>query len=217
MTASGRATWAIVRWQARREAGPWIQALVGLVFGLSVLPEYAGAGRATQLGAALFAVVAVGVGGWIALAFGGRQIDELRSLRYYAAPLYGRELARAHAVVPCARALLYVAGLGIGLAIAALVMHRAIPAQSSALVLALVLGQPVTALVALSGCLRRGAGRALYVAMAAVAGCTIELLGIRGDTVALVTALVASAAIGFAALRAFGETLARYDPIDPID
>jgi hypothetical protein len=205
---------AIARWQARREAGPWIQGVVGLVFGLSILPEYARAGRAAQLGGALVAVVAVGVGGWIALAFRRRQVDELRSLRYYAAPLYGRELARAHAIVPCARSLFYVASLAAGLAVAALLMHRPIPPQTAALLIALALGQPITALVALSGCLRRGGDRALYVAMAAVAGCTIELLGIRGDAVALTTALVASVAIGFAALRAFGETLARYDPID---
>jgi len=214
MTAGGRATRAIIRWQARREAGPWLQSLVGLILGLSVLPEYARAGHGPQLLAALVVTVAIGVGGWIALALRPGPVEELRSLRYYAAPLYGRELARAHAIVPCARSLLYVVSLGAGLIIAATLTHAPIPAQSPALLLALALGQPVTAVIVLSGCLRRGRDRALYVAMAAVAGCTIELLGIRGDPLALGAACVAAVALGFAALRALGETLARYDPID---
>lgn len=214
MTAGGRATRAIVKWQARREAGPWLQSLVGLVFGLSVLPEYARPGHAPQLALALVAVVAVGVGGWIVLALRPGPVDELRSLRYYAAPLYGRELARAHAIVPCARSLLYPVSIGAGLAIAATLTHAAIPAQAPALLATLALGQPVTALIVLSGCLRNGRGRALYVAMAALAGCTIELLGVRGDPVAVGAAFIGAVALGFAALRAFGETLARYDPLD---
>jgi hypothetical protein len=213
LTAGGRATRAIVRWQARREAGPWLQSLVGLVLGLSVLPEYARQGGA-QLGAALAVTVAVGVGGSIVLALRPGPVQELRSLRYYAAPLYGRELARAHAIVPCVRSLFFVVSLGAGLTIAAILTHATIPAQSAALLLALALGQPVTAAIVLSGCLRRGRDRALYVAMAAVAGCTIELLGIRGDPAAVGAACVAALALGFAALRALGETLARYDPID---
>jgi hypothetical protein len=104
-------------------------------------------------------------------------------------------------------------GLAAGLTLASL-LGRPVPADAPAMLGALALGQPVTALVALSGCLRRGRARALYAALAIAAGASIELVGVFGGPVALGGSALAAAAIGFAALRAFGETLARYDPAE---
>ena len=214
MTArGGRATLAIVRWQARCELGPWIQCLAGVLFGVSVLPEYAADAGTVRYAVALAVVIVAGVGGWMALAFRPAQVAELTCLRYLAAPLYGRELARAHAIVPCAKALLFPAGIAAGMVVASLLLHRPLPAASGTVLAALALGQPVVALVALCGCLRRGRGRMLYAALAALAGATIESVGIFGGPIALAGAALAACVIGFAALRALGETLARYDPV----
>jgi hypothetical protein len=207
----GRATWAIVRWQLGCQLGPWIAGLAGAVFGAVVLPGLGVASGPLQE-AALSAMVLVAVGGCVALGFRRSQTVELTSLRYFAAPLYGRELARAHALVPCLRALAFPLGLAAGLSVAAL-LQRPVQSDWASLLAALALGQPVAAAIALSGCLRQGRPRALYAVLAVVAGTSIEWIGIFGGPLGLPGAALAAAAIGFAGLRAFGETLARYDPV----
>ena len=122
------------------------------------------------------------------------------------APLFGRQLARAKALVPCVVAALatlaYVAAAGIaGL--------REIPA-TFAIALAAVVPSTLTAL---SATIRSGPSRMLYVVMACVPAqrhCVLALDGIaRSIPGELGFAVLAS----FLALRQYGEALARYDPV----
>jgi hypothetical protein len=212
MTGGSRATLAIVRWQARAQLGPWVPAVAGVLFGLSVLPEYARAAGSLPYALALAAMVLMGVASSAIFGLRRSATIELTSLRYYGAPLYGRELARAHAIMPALRSLLFALGVGAGLGIAAL-LHRDLPPGVPALLVALALGQPVVALIALSGCLRSGSARALYGLLAVGAGCALESAALFGGPAVLAGTAVAAVVAGFFALRAFGETLARYDPV----
>ncbi|MBV9718913.1 MAG: hypothetical protein JOZ77_06315 [Candidatus Eremiobacteraeota bacterium] len=120
------------------------------------------------------------------------------------APLFGRELARAKALVPCVAA-----------AIAALVFIIAQALRGTGglpLTLAIALAALVAAtLTALSATIRRGASRVLYVALAAATSCAAYAF--VAVVHSLVGELVFCAVVAFLALRQYGETLARYDPI----
>lgn len=117
------------------------------------------------------------------------------------APLYGRELARATALVPC---VIVAAALTAYWIVAAVYSHP------SALYAALSL--PVlcaVTLVALCASVRSGAARMLYIAIA----CAIAVVAfVLASNWALASALACVLA-GFIALRQYGEALARYDPV----
>jgi len=120
------------------------------------------------------------------------------------APLFGRQLARAKALVPCAivglATLTYVAA-------ATLAGLRAIPFTLVATLAAVV----PTTLTASCATIRSGAARALYIAMAAaVAGAAFTLASVAAS---LPGELAFSALVSFFALRQYGEALARYDPV----
>jgi len=79
-----------------------------------------------------------------------------------------------------------------------------------------VLATVVATLVSLSSVFRDGMRAALYVGLAvgtvAIIAAAAALQPERATTIAFAIAIV----VGFFALRAFGETLARYDPLpDP--
>jgi hypothetical protein len=115
--------------------------------------------------------------------------------------------------VPCVRLLGTAALIALAFAGLAARAQRAVASGSWQLLIVLILGQLVTTLVAMSGCLRRGRERWLYVGLAVAAGLTIDSIGYAVTPAALGTAVLVAATLGFAALRAFGESLARYDPI----
>jgi hypothetical protein len=124
---------------------------------------------------------------------------------FFAMPLFGRQLARAHAIAPVLGALAIPLGYATGSAL------RGVPLgmQTTAL---LVVATIVAVLVALSSVFRDGLRAALYVGIAIGAVVTIALTALvpeHGLEIALTLAVVE----GFFALRAFGETLARYDPV----
>jgi hypothetical protein len=121
------------------------------------------------------------------------------------APLYGRQLARAHALTAVGVA---VAAPFAVLAVAPL-RHATWPWQN---VVAVLAGSIVAALVGLSGTLRTGAAASAYALFSLVAGGTIALLPLAG--VPMYAWFPLAALLGFLALRAFGETLARYDPLE---
>jgi len=129
----------------------------------------------------------------------------VRDLTYFTAPLYGRQLARAHALTATCVAL--AAPFTI-VAIAA-IRHATWPWPHSVATLA---GSIVAALVALSGTLRRGGAAMTYALLAVAAGALIMALAQAG--VPVYAWLAFAALLGFLALRAFGETLARYDPLE---
>ncbi len=140
----------------------------------------------------------------VAAASAGLEI-RVRDLTYFTAPLYGRQLARAHALTASC-----VAGAA-PVAMLAVAMSRHV-AWSWPNVAALFAGSLIAALVGLSGTLRQGAAAATYALFAFVAGGAIVLLPLAG--VPPYGWLALAALLGFLALRAFGETLARYDPLE---
>lgn len=119
------------------------------------------------------------------------------------APLYGRELARAKALVPCIAAVL------AALAYAAAQALRDAPAVPVTLAIAVAAVAAAT-LIALSATIRRGAARVLYVGLAAAtSGAAYALVAATGS---ILWELAFCAIVAFCALRQYGEALARYDP-----
>ena len=159
----------------------------------------------------------------IATALVQRGAGRLRELELIeqSAPLYGRELARATALVPC---VIVTAGLLVYWLVQFLTGFAAPPAFFLLCLFAVVTGT----LVALSATLRSGPARYLYVALAGAVAAISYVLALYADTLAphppataghysdalgVATELVFCAIISFAALRQYGEALARYDPI----
>lgn len=120
------------------------------------------------------------------------------------APLFGRHLARAKALVPCVAAALAVALYAVAQAL------HGMPnvAITFATALAAVLAATLTAL---SATIRRGAPRVLYVAFAAAVAVAAYALVVEARS--LLGELLVCAIVAFLALRQYGEALGRYDPI----
>jgi hypothetical protein len=191
-----RASLAIIRRSLdRRFCASWLLAF-SVVFVLAVLL----AARIPR--AAWFAALIVAQAPMAAF---GRQCGPNR-VSFFAMPLYGRQLARAIAVAPILAALAaplaVVAGVALG--------GRPLEPVAAASILA---AAAAATLVALSARLRTGSNAALYVvlAMATEAGLVVPLFFAHAESFAL--PLIVAAFIAYVALRAFGETLARYDPL----
>ncbi len=155
------------------------------------------------------AVFAIAITSCLAAVSAGErgQAASLRRLTFFAMPLYGRQLARAHAVAPAALALTVPLGYAAGAAL----RGRALPYD---VFFSIVLGALVSTLVSLSSTFRDGLRAWLYVVLAAVVGTAIGVIPQQlGTPHVFLIALAISLVAGFFALRAFGETLARYDPI----
>jgi hypothetical protein len=116
------------------------------------------------------------------------------------APLFGRELARAKALVP---ALVAVATTSIYWCAQA-VTGFPVPLLFFALALACVLA---STLVALGATIRTGGARLLYVALAFGACAAADAIALRSNAAELGFCIV----VAFVALRQYGETLARFD------
>lgn len=142
----------------------------------------------------------------VALASSPAMTRSVHSLLLFSAPLYGRELARGLAVAPCALALTFPLGvLGARLL-------SGTPGDTLGWNVA-PLAAIVASLVALSATLRDGWRAALYRALALGCGLLFATLPFAAPNLRAGLALALAAGLGFLALRAFGETLARYDPI----
>jgi hypothetical protein len=143
----------------------------------------------------------------VAIVYGTMAGAELRvaDLMYFAAPLYGRQLARAHALTAALGALVPPSAF---FAVEAL---RGAP-WSAADSLATLCAAVVAALIGLSVTLRRGLHAVAYVVVSLAGGAVVVTLFAYGLPAYVWFAV--AALIGFLALRAFGETLARYDPIE---
>ncbi|HEY4433285.1 MAG TPA: hypothetical protein VGM99_02680 [Candidatus Cybelea sp.] len=120
------------------------------------------------------------------------------------APLFGRELARAKAAVPCA------AGLLATIVYAGVQIARGSP-DAAATLLAVSPAVIACSLVALSATVRLGWTRALYVVLACLTSVVAYSLGVAERLILLEVAFCAI--VAFAALRQYGETLARWDPL----
>jgi hypothetical protein len=140
----------------------------------------------------------------IAVALLQRGAGRFRELELceQSAPLYGRELARATAVVPC---------IVVTIALAAYWSISAAYARPDAATIATAaFAAYAGTLVALCAGVRTGAARVLYVAMACAVPAVAFALTLAGS--AFVPMAVCALA-GFVALRQYGEALARYDPV----
>ncbi len=120
------------------------------------------------------------------------------------APLFGRELARAKALVPCVAAI--VATLAY---LAAQYASGSVDALAS-LTVALT-AVVATTLTALSATIRTGYARMLYVLLACATAVTAYAIAVAAHS--LPAELFFCAAVSFVAIRQYGEALARYDPI----
>lgn len=118
------------------------------------------------------------------------------------APLYGRELARATALVPC---IIVSAALCVYWVVAAV---YGTPDPASVILSFSVVN--VVTVVALRATLARGARRAAWIA----AACALAGAGYLISKAPIAFAIGACCIAGFAALRQYGEALARYDPLD---
>jgi hypothetical protein len=120
------------------------------------------------------------------------------------APLFGRELARARALVPCVAAtvttLLYCSAQSFKGAPLAPFVFVAVEGAVIA-----------TTLTALSATIRLGAARALYV----LGACGVSAVAyvLTFPLHAVLAALAFCAIVSFFALRQYGEALARFDPL----
>lgn len=132
-----------------------------------------------------------------------RGIGRLRELELceQAAPLYGRELARATALVPC---VIVSAGVSTYWIVAAVYTHPI--AGSAALTLC---ASNAATLTAMSATVRTGIARIVYVTLA----CSVSAIAFAIASRPIVLSLAFCIAVGFIALRQYGESLARYDPI----
>jgi hypothetical protein len=120
------------------------------------------------------------------------------------APLFGRQTARAKALVPCTAVALATMVYACGLALRGDRSFGITLATSLAAVLA-------ASLVALCAAIRRGAPRALYIALAALV--SVAAYAILTFARSIPAALGFCAIVAFVALRQYGEALGRYDPI----
>lgn len=120
------------------------------------------------------------------------------------APLYGRHLARAKALVPCVAATVAVALYAVAQAL------RGIPNVPATFVFALAAVLAAT-LTAQSATIRRGAPRVLYIVLAAAVAAGAYALAVRAHS--LLAEVLVCAIVAFLALRQYGEALGRYDPI----
>jgi hypothetical protein len=120
------------------------------------------------------------------------------------APLFGRELARAKALVPCVAA---------ALSVAVFAGAQLVRGDSAApLMFLIALGAVLSCtLVALSATIRAGAARGLYVLLAIGTSAMAYTLAVVERSV--LAELAFCAIVAFLALRQYGEALARYDPI----
>lgn len=132
--------------------------------------------------------------------------ESLRRLTFFAMPLYGRQLARAHAIAPSLLALAIPAGYAFG----SVARVHAFPVELLAAMFGTAL---VSTLVALSAIFRDGIRAALYVVLAAAAGVAVMLPWVLHAEHGFTLAAALAAIVSFFAIRAFGETLARYDPL----
>ena len=194
-----RATIAIVRRHIDRRFGvDWLMAFA-LVAALAAIftPSFGYA--------ALFVLAALAS----VMPIEGQHIASLKRLTFFSVPLFGRQLARAHAVAPTLAALALPCGYAAGAAI------RGVPIAPERFVVAIGV-VAIATLVALSATFREGRDRALYVGLALTASVSLAAVDRVAGPTALPIVVALALLVGYVALRAFGETLARYDPLPTI-
>ncbi len=192
------ATMAIVRERLRRERAILLFTVAGAGL-IGYISADDGAARFGMLGfAALIAITA-------ALAQRPGRMRALDAIER-AAPLFGRELARARALVPAAVGIVATLAAWLGSALA----HR--PASGTDWLIASA-AAVVSALIALSATLREGIALAAYVGLAMTCAAVVFATAAAHVRFAPAIALFMCAIAGYVALRQYGELLARHDDV----
>jgi len=144
----------------------------------------------------------------IAVALAQRGDEGLRQLEMceQSAPLFGRERARASALVPCIMAT--VAAFAYWLA--QYISGFAAPPVFFSVALAAVLA---ATLVALSATLRQKSARWFYVLLAFGSATIVYFFAVYFGAPGLAIGFLFCGGVSLIALRQYGEALARYDPI----
>ncbi len=216
-----RALRAIVSGRLRAERRTLIiacatAALVAFIqpHGIMTMTDPLGADLATRsvwLAGPMFFCSAIGIA--VALMQGpGRHA--MLDLTEQSAPLFGRELARAKAVVPVVVSFLAAFVYWF----AQFLSGFAAPPAFFVLVLFCV---SASTLVALNATIRTGAARSLYVALACATAFIGYVLAVysdaalthSGDALGVASEVAFCALVAFVALRQYGEALARHDAI----
>lgn len=191
----GCATFAIVRTRLGKERHVVLWTILASAL-LAYVQRYSDAGA--QLAGCLIFGTLFGVSASLLQRAAGRfrelEICEL------SAPLYGRELARATALVPCT--------IATGSVCAYWACNLCFSPPSWAAIALTLMSVNVSTIVALTAGLRRGAPRAATL----LAACSAGIVAFAGSPVPQ-GAFALLAAGGFIALRQYGEALARYDPL----
>lgn len=191
----GAATVAVVTARVQRQVRQIIFLMCAAAL-FAALELHAG-DAAQAIGSAFFGSLA---GIYLALMQRGGRMRELE-LCEQSAPLYGRELARAVALAPCAGATLTVAAYWS-------VAVLSPGAHAWAAVISLACANAAT-LIALCATLREGAALLLYLGLSTTTAIAIVAIEFPQPPAAFLLCAIA----GFIALRQYGESLARYDPI----
>jgi hypothetical protein len=190
------ATIAIVRTRLRMESRTLALAICACGL-LAYLQRFDDA--AAQLAGSLLFGTLTG----IAVALLQRGAGRARELELceQAAPLYGRELARATALVPC---------VVVAAALAAYwLITSAYTELSPGPVSLTVLASCAAAVTAMSATVRAGLPRLLYIAIAG----GISAIAFALTRLPIAIPLGFCIVCAFVALRQYGEALARYDPV----
>lgn len=192
----GEATIAIVRTRLQRELPILCIASAACAL-LAYLQRYDDAATRAA-GCIVFATLAGVACALLMRGFGRNRELELCE---QSAPLFGRELARATAVVPC---IIATAALAAYWIVAAFYAPPPLPDVAASAFCAYA-----ATLTAMCATVRSGFARILYVALA----CSISVTGFGLTQISAVLPLAFCAFAGFVALRQYGEALARYDPV----
>jgi hypothetical protein len=190
-----RALFAIVRERCRAERRTAFFCTAGAAIAGFVQPH------GVWLAGAMFICSTIGIA--FALLQGPGRYPYL-DLCERSAPLFGRELARAKALVPS------IVGLAATLAYwsAHSITGFLAPPVTFALAIGCVLA---STLVALGATIRTGGARLLYIALAFGTCTTAYVVTNSGGAAGAAAELCLCITVAFIALRQYGETLARFD------
>jgi hypothetical protein len=193
----GAATWAIAGTRLSKE-----RRVAVLVCAACALLAYVQ--RYDDAAARLAGCLVFGTLSGIAVALLQRASGRLREIELceISAPLFGRELARATALVPCT---IVIAGIAAYWGVAAFYVH--VPPFAPVTAAAGVCAATITALCA---AVTRGLARLAYIALACTVAASAFVLWLAAGAGA---PPVFCACWIFIALRQYGEALARYEPI----
>lgn len=158
----------------------------------------------TNSAALVWMSAAVGISS-ILFAIGATREDRKMRWLLMSAPLYGRELARAIVIAPV------LIGCLAG-SVTSIIGMQLVPWYQC--VIATLAAAATGNMISISGTLRIGRDRLVFLASGFVAASGIAYIGTLGGPMTTAASVLLAAVGSYFALRAFGETFARLDLVD---